>query len=243
MHRTRSPLGLLTATVFIAGLTGCSSPWPPEGGERPGAHPERIPSPIPDDGPETLLHYARKHAVDLEGRVLELPGVSQAICAHALKAVADDDMETLLAITTDTAFFGLTPNAVRPALQRDARRFEPLAVHDHPELFMERLRTTGSTMSTQNADGTTRIACGRELPAVQDYVTRGAESMWCSYADPSSAAWINFSLLVTSEGPRINYVGTTPETPRPFVNFSSWPPPSTTVPALKMPTPARTTRR
>lgn len=232
MHRTPPASGFFTSAVLILGLAGCSSPWPPSGGERPGAHPERVPAPIFEDAPESLLSYANAFAVSLKDRELELPGHSQAICAHALKAVSQDDMDTLMAIMTPTASFGLTPHTARPAHQRDGRRFETLFVHTHPELFMRRLRETGAAMSSQGASGSTKISCGRELPAVQDYVSRGAEPMWCSYADSSSGAWINFSLIVTGDGPKIEYVATTPMIPRPFVGFDKWPPPTTTVPTL-----------
>ncbi len=232
MHRTPPASGFFTSAVLILGLAGCSSPWPPSGGERPGAHPERVPAPIFEDAPESLLSYANAFAVSLKDRQLELPGHSQAICAGALKAVAQDDMDTLLGLMTPTARFGLTPHAARPAHQRDGRRFEPLSVHDYPELLMRRLRDAGAAMSTQAAGGTTKISCGRELPAVQDYVSRGAEPMWCSYADSSSGSWINFSLIVTGDGPRIRYLATTSASPRPFATFEAWPPPTTTVPTL-----------
>jgi hypothetical protein len=243
MYRSHQTTVFFTSAVFILGLAGCSSPWPPAGGERAGAHPQRTPSPISEGSVPTLLNYARDFAVSLEDRELQLPGHSQAICAHALKAAAQDDMDSLLAIVTSTASFGLTPRAVRPPHQRDGRRFEPLSVHAYPELFMQRLRDTGSTMSTQAAGGTTKISCGRELPAVQDYVSRGAEPMWCSYTDASTLSWINFSLIVTADGPKINYVATTAATPRAFADFGAWPPPTTTVPTLPADPRASTARR
>lgn len=227
---TRGPRTLLALLSLCSlAVVACGSPWPPAGGERPGARGERPYAPFPPDDRESLLDYADANAISLTDRTVELPGQSQAVCAAALKRGANDDLEGLLSLMAPNAYFGLVPASDLPPAQRDPRRFEPLEVARHPELFMQRLRDAGHAMSTQSASGTTRIACGREFPSVQHFVSLGAEPMWCSYKDSATRAWINFTLITTAEGPRISYVATSAPPTRRFPGYDVWPPHSTTI--------------
>lgn len=236
---SRGPVHLLLACALLSLIaSGCSSPWPPEGGEKPGAFPERVAQPVPARDNETLLDYVREVAISLEGRELELPGQSQAVCVQALKRAADDDLDGLRALLAPVAAFGVVPRSNLPPYDRDPRRFEPLDAHDHTELLVRRLQRTGNAMASQR-NGTTAIGCGREFPSVQDFVTRGAEPIWCSYKDASNFEWINFTLVTTADGPRISYIATTPATPRSFPSPQVWPPATTTIPMLPSTQPGR----
>ena len=208
---TRGPVHSLLACALVSLLAaGCSSPWPPEGGERPGAFPDRVAQPVPPGDNETLLDYVREVAINLEGRELELPGQSQAVCAQALKRAADDDLDGLRALLAPVAAFGLVPRSNLP-YDRDPRRFEPRRPHPR------RLLCGDSAYGQRHGisgNGATAIGCGRDLPCrIRDprrrthvVLVQGRQQLRVDQLHP----------VTTAEGPRISYVSTTPAMPRTF---------------------------
>ena len=208
---SRGPVHLLLACALLSLIaSGCSPPWPPEGGETPEPSPSASRSPSPPATTRPSSTTCARWRSALEGRELGLPGQSQAVCVQALKRAADDDLDGLRALLAPVAALRRRPplhpppTTVTPPISSPLRRPRP------HRAARATTAAHGAAPWPRSETAPPPSAAVAEFPSVQDFVTRGAGPIWCSYKDASNFEWINFTLVTTADGPRIGYIATTP---------------------------------
>ena len=163
---------------------------------------ERRPRPVPatpsSAGDTNLLAFAaeQRSKARPEGYAsLALPQDAERLVFTVLDRVAHDELEHLLSLTTSQARWGLPHRAELIATP----------VREHPEHFMDALRSAGSRMP---AGAELRCATSK-TGALPKLMSSGAEPVWCRFREPGGTPldWIVFQLRMEAGRAKVAYVG------------------------------------
>jgi len=207
-------------TLALIGAAGCTdySPWPPDGTQKGAKAEERkargLPEAKGEGAPKSLLAQALEEPGVPTGPALDtmsLPRQSKAVVYAAMQAAAKDDLDGLLHLVAPSATWGLPVTS----------QLQSTAIEDDPELFIDVMRDVASRMSAQAA-----FRCAPIMPpALETYVTSGAEPMWCSFTSNDRHDILLFKLRTTQSRAQIEYVGMFVDKPTGPVRVASAEPP------------------
>lgn len=222
---SRSALLLLGLLPFVA----CDPNVPPAGGKvdsnEKQTHRKRrgLPEGTHEGSGGSLLaaHAERDLEPASEIEQFKLTGSAKRLAVAALTVAAKDRIEDLPPLLADGAGWGL-PDA------REVGRREIL--EDGGEDFLAALRNAASRFKK---DAT--FSCPPIMPAMETFVSTGAEPMWCFYSSDDRLDLLVFKLVAVGGTARIGYVGLFRERPTGMLRVADVgaPPPTRPPPKLR----------
>jgi hypothetical protein len=188
-------------------LVACDPNVPPEGGvvESADKQPHRKRRGVPPgthEGESTSLlaaHAERDLYPKSEIDGFKLTGNAKTLAVAMLTVGAKDRIEDLPDLLTTDAGWGL------PDAREVGRRG---IMDDDGEAFMTSLRDAASRFKKDAP-----FNCPPIMPAMETYVSTGAEPMWCFYSSDDKLDLLVFKLVAVGGHARIGYVGLFGERP------------------------------
>ncbi len=217
---------LVTVAASLGGCDPFTPNVPPEGGvvESADKQPHRKRRSTPegtDEGAQGSLlaaHADRDLYPQSEIDRFKLTGNAKTLAVALLTVAAKDRIEDLPELLTDDAGWGLS----------DAREISRRGIlDDGGEAFLSAIRGAASRFKKEAP-----FSCPPIMPAMETFVSTGAEPMWCFYSSDDKLDLIVLKLVAVGGKARIGYVGLFEERPDGQLRvFGAGAPPPTRPPA------------